>query len=278
VISCPNEAFNKAIKFAPVSRPTLASSARCFGRGLNLGGSKKFKGKLCVYCRRNESTTADHVFPRELFQVEQRDKLPKVPSSLDCNNEKSKLEHYLLAILPFGATHSNSELALSVDAAKRLEKNQRLHKELKKGFGYRQVPLEYGGTEKRLVVNLNYEALHEFVGFIGRALIWCHWGKYLPLNFYFTVFTPSSTGIEYISQLFEMSSSYRVDVKLGGDTVRYKGVMSEIDEGLSVWAIQLLGGMTVSDESLGYVFKNSFVAMVTGPSKTIEDLERSITT
>jgi glutaredoxin len=243
-----------------------------------LGGSKKFKGKLCVYCRRNESTTADHVFPRELFQIEQRDQLPKVPSCVECNNEKSKLEHYLSAVLPFGATHSNSEKALSVDAAKRLEKNQKLHKELKRRFGYRQVPSEHGGTEERLVVELNYEALHDFVGFIGRALMWHHWGTYLPSEFRFIVFTPSSSGIEYISRLFEMSSDYRVDVKLGGDTVRYKGVMSEVDEGLSIWAIQLLGGMTVSDKSLGYVFKNSFVAMVTGPSKAIENLERSITT
>ncbi|MEO9524958.1 MULTISPECIES: hypothetical protein [Pseudomonadota] len=243
-----------------------------------MGGSKKFKGKLCVYCRSNQSTTADHVFPRELFQIEQRDQLPKVPSCADCNNEKSKLEHYLLAVLPFGATHSNSEKALSVDTAKRLEKNQRLHKELKRGFGYRQVSSEHEGTEERLVVDLDYEVLHDFIGFIGRALMWHHWGKYLPLEFKFTVFTPSSSGIEYISRLFEMSSNYRVDVKLGDDTVRYKGVMSEIDEGLSIWAIQLLGGMTVSDESLGYVFKNSFVAMVTGSSKAIENLEHSTTT
>jgi len=108
--------------------------------------------------------------------------------------------------------------------------------------------------------------------------LWHHWGKYLPLSFRFTVFTPSATGIKYVSHLFQISSKYSVDVVLGDDTVRYKGVMSEIDEGLSIWAIQLLGGMTVSDEKQGYVFKNSFVAMITGSEKAIENLEHKIKT
>ncbi len=230
---------------------------------------------MCVYCRSNKSTTADHIFPRELFQVEQRDLLPKVPSCEECNNEKSKLEHYLTAVLPFGATHSNAKKALSIDAAKRLDRNRKLHKKLKDGFGYMRVPSEKGGFEERQAVNLDYEILHDLVGFIGRGLMWHHWGKYLPLNFSFTVFTPSPSGMEIVSDLLQMSSNLRVDVQLGDDTVRYKGVMSEIDEGLSIWAIQLLGGMTISDESLRYVFKNSFVAMITGSTKAMRTLSRA---
>jgi hypothetical protein len=243
-----------------------------------LSGSKKFKGKICVYCRVNQAATADHVFPRELFQKEQRDGLPKVPSCVDCNNDKSKLEHYLAAVLPFGGMHSNSLRALSVDAAKRLVKNRKLHREIQKGVRYKQVPIENGGTEDRMLVGLNHEIVHEFIGFIGRGLMWHHWGAYLPLNHKYIAFTPSRLGVEYLLRIFEMSSNCRVDVILGDDTVRYKGIMSEVDAGLSIWAIQLLGGMTVLDENVSHVFKNSFVAMITGPSDIIEDIEGRIST
>ena len=98
-----------------------------------MGSSKKYKDKMCVYCRQKMSTTADHIFPRELFQAEQRNLLPKVPSCTNCNNEKSKLEHYLLTVLPFGATHLNAQKTLSIDVAKRLRKNRKLHEQIEIG-------------------------------------------------------------------------------------------------------------------------------------------------
>jgi hypothetical protein len=238
-----------------------------------LSGSKKYKNKLRVYCRRRQSATADHVFPRELFHIEQRNQIPKVPSCEQCNNEKSRLEHYLTAVLPFGATHSDAKRALSVDAAKRLNNNHKLHKTLNNGFSYVHIPLENGGFQNRLGVTLDHEVLHDWIGFVGRGLMWYHWDKRLPLKCHFEVFTPSSRGIEYLSYLFQQSSTLRVDVQLGDGTVRYKGVMSEIDEGLSIWAIQLLGGMTVSDKSLDFVFENSFVAMITGAKEIIDNLD-----
>lgn len=219
------------------------------------------------------ATTADHVFPRELFQKEQRDMLPKVPSCDKCNNEKSRLEHYLLSVLPFGATHQNAHKALSIDVKKRLENNRRLRGELRKGFGYMQVPAEGDVLERRLTVELDSDILHEFIGFIGRGLIWHHWRKYLPLSCSYKTFTPSPKGIEFISHLFNLTSTLRVDVRLGDDTVRYKGVMSEIDDGISIWAIQILGGITVSDEHQGHIFKNSFVAMITGLPEILDKLE-----
>jgi hypothetical protein len=81
-----------------------------------------------------------------------------------------------------------------------------------------------------------------------------------------------------MSSLMGLSSSLRVDENLGDSTVRYRGVMSEVDDGLSFWAIQIFGGMTVGDESLGYIFKNSFVAMITGSQKSIDDIKCSIQT
>ncbi|MEA1979348.1 MAG: hypothetical protein U9N54_00035 [candidate division Zixibacteria bacterium] len=198
--------------------------------------------------------------------------LPKVPACVECNNQKSKIEHYLLSVLPFGATHSNAQKALSVDTAKRLTKNRKLHRKLKIEFGYKYVPTKEGCVEKQLTISLDHKILHEFIGFVGRGLIWYHWKKYLPTGCAYKAFTPSPIGLEFLSGLFNLSTSYRVNNQLGDGTVRYKGVMSEIDEGLSIWAIQLLGGMTFSDRKAGHVFSNSFVAMITGFPKTLENL------
>lgn len=235
--------------------------------------SKKYKGKICVYCRKNMSTTADHVFPREMFQLDQRSALPKVPSCTACNNEKSKLEHYLLSVLPFGATHSNSEKALSVDTAKRLSKNLKLHRILKSKISYKIFYDNINGSEERMTVPLNSEILHDFIGFAIRGLIWHHWRKYLPLNSSLKAFTPSPKGIKYLNNLFELTTKYRVNCKLGDDTISYKGAMSEVDAGVTVWAIQLLGGMTLADEMLNFVFNNSFVAVVSGNPKIIDNLK-----
>ena len=49
--------------------------------------------------------------------------------------------------------------------------------------------------------------------------------------------------------------------------------MSETDEGVSVWAIQLLGGITISSGNNENIFSNSFVAMITGTPESLENLK-----
>lgn len=66
--------------------------------------SKKYKGKICVYCADAISVTGDHVFAREFFLETQRDNLPQVPACEKYNNRKSVLEHYLTTVLPLEGT------------------------------------------------------------------------------------------------------------------------------------------------------------------------------
>jgi hypothetical protein len=235
--------------------------------------SKKYKGKTCVYCRERESATADHVFSREFFQVDQRDLLPKVPSCEICNNEKSKLEHYLTAVLPFGATHKKAEKALTIDVKKRLDRNKKLHNQLHKSLTNKNLKLSEGRYEKRLTLDVNFKDFNRLISFIGKGLMWHHFNKLLPLNSSERVFSPSPSGVEYISNFFNLETKHRVNETLGEGTVRYKGIMSETDEGVSIWAIQLLGGITISDTDSEYVFKNSFVAMFTGSNDFLEGLK-----
>ena len=62
---------------------------------------KKYKDKVCVYCSEMLSTAGERIFAREFFLKHQRVNLPKAPSCNKCNGDKSLLEHYLTAILPF---------------------------------------------------------------------------------------------------------------------------------------------------------------------------------
>jgi hypothetical protein len=82
--------------------------------------SKKYKGKLCVYCASGIATVADHVIAREFFLPARRANLSKVPACHNCNDVKGRLEHYLTAVLGFGARHADASdnLAQSRSAGK----------------------------------------------------------------------------------------------------------------------------------------------------------------
>src|SRR3954454_11522216 len=106
------------------------SSQQPQGATMEIPVSKKFKGKPCAYCAKRKAETDDHVFAREFFLVEDRQNRPKVPACSQCNNEKSKLEHYLTAVLPFGGRHEQAVANLQRGVPGRLAKNQKLHRVL----------------------------------------------------------------------------------------------------------------------------------------------------
>jgi hypothetical protein len=82
---------------------------------------------------RQSTRTGDHVFARSFFLEHRRENLPKVPACTVCNNEKSKLEHYLATVLPFGGRHDDAHRNLEELVPSRLGGNARLHRELAEG-------------------------------------------------------------------------------------------------------------------------------------------------
>ena len=86
--------------------------------------SKKFKGMQCAYCLDAVATTVDHVFSREFFLVEDRGYLPEAPACKACNDEKSRMEHCLTAVLPFGGRHDQARANLEGHVPPRLAKNR----------------------------------------------------------------------------------------------------------------------------------------------------------
>ncbi|WP_196157181.1 HNH endonuclease [Reinekea sp. G2M2-21] len=243
-----------------------------------MGGSKKYKGKLCVYCCNETASTADHVFPRELFKIEKRDGIPKVPACKSCNNSKSKIEHYLASVLPFAGNHEDSVETLSTEVPKRLRKNLKLRRELQSKYTYKNILYEDGDVENRMLIEFDYDALEQFIQYIGKALLYYHWDVYLPSDYDIFAFLPAKEGMDFVKQLFGLSSNKKVTYALGNDTVRYIGTMSESEDGLSVWAIQIFNGLTVSDGNVQNVVEQSFMVVITGPKKTIQGLRETFGT
>ena len=177
-----------------------------------------------------------------------------------------------MTVLPFGATHSHAKKVLSKDVARRLSRNHKLHREVNRGFKYGYFPYQGHILERGLSVKFDGNILHEYIGLVGLGLMWHHWKKILDANYIYVAFTPSPTGMEFIDGLFRFRTPHRVNITLGGDTVRYKGVMSEKGDGISIWAVQLFGGITIATGNRGHILKNSFVVMMSGPPNVINDL------
>jgi hypothetical protein len=92
--------------------------------------SKKLKGKLCAHCAMVTATTDDHVFAREFSMLEDRHNPPKAPVCRKRNGAKSKLEHYLTAVLPFAGRHEQAADNLMQNVTRRLPKNRKLSKDI----------------------------------------------------------------------------------------------------------------------------------------------------
>jgi hypothetical protein len=205
-------------------------------------GSKRFRGQKCVYCSERPAVAGDHVFAREFFVINARDNLPQVPVCDGCNNEKSRLEHYLTAILPFGGQHADARQNLVSHVPARLAKNLRLHQELHAGRGYiwRQEP-----QVPRAAMTLPVEQgkICALFGYVARGLAWFHWSVYLEAHHVSKALLLSRFGCEYFSRVFGMNAARRVQNSLGNGTIEYVGVQGVDMPQLTLWRIRFYGGI-----------------------------------
>ena len=124
-----------------------------------------------------------------------------------------------------------------------------------------------------MYVKLDPNILHTFIGFASLGLTYHHWGLHLPVDYEIRAFTPSPAGMRFIERLFGLCANHTANESIGNNTVRYKGACSGDQEYLSVWAVQLLGGMTVTTDNHGHIFKNSYVAVITGTPNIFRGLK-----
>lgn len=145
--------------------------------------SKKFQGKTCVYCSTpGASGTADHVIAREFFpEGAKRANLPQAPACRQCNNEKSKLEHYAATVLPFGTSHTESRTILSNMVPGRLAHNRKLARELAEGSATHFVSRDNGRSwDIEVTLPIDGMKIARLFQMIARGLAYVEWGIMLP--------------------------------------------------------------------------------------------------
>jgi len=228
--------------------------------------SKKYKGKLCVYCQERPSIRqGDHVFARKFFLEAARNNPIKVPACDACNNEKSKIEHYLVSLLPFGGMHNDAKEYLSKLVPPRIEKNQKLKKELSAGMKYIWHNDENGMQTRSLTVPFVGEHYTELFKYIAKALAWYHWGTFITKDSFVYSTTLTKTGSEAFNKyFFALRSKNRVENIIGNRTVVYTGVQAVDNDQLTIWEFEVFNGLVLSNSADEGFHNSSSVGVISG--------------
>jgi len=228
-------------------------------------GSKKYKNTTCAYCLTRQSTTGDHVFAREFFLPSKRDRHPIVPCCEQCNFEKSKLEHYLASIFPFGGRHPDAYENLTCMLPPRLKGNRKLHCTLEK-FRRRVWTLEDGLYKRTMAIPINPEYVYSLFKYIARGLAYYHWMVTFDEDCIIDVFTPTDIGQEQFDKLlFRLNARNRVYADLGKGTVIYEGAQGIDSSQISIWRILMYGGICFSGSLHSDATTGGQIIVMTGP-------------
>jgi hypothetical protein len=234
---------------------------------------KKFKGKTCVYCgKANSSQTGDHIFAREFFLPNRRNSLPQVPACRECNNEKSGLEHYLTAILPFAGRHADAFSNLEKMIPPRLEKNRKLLQQISR-------KREYIWEKENRVVRLsmkipfNSSKLSKLFCFIVKGLMWHHWNVLIAPNTFVRAGNLIEVAEIAFQNLFNGNAKQRVRINLGDGTIQYEGVQGvDTHNQFSIWKFTVYGGIKLDGDPRAPFETPKLIWGLTGTSKIIPDL------
>ncbi|KUO64485.1 MAG: hypothetical protein APF80_04800 [Alphaproteobacteria bacterium BRH_c36] len=229
--------------------------------------SKKFRNKTCAYCGvPGASATGDHVFAREFFLVRHRANLPQVPACASCNSEKSRLETYLLQIMPLGANHPEAQETIQTLMPKRAahRANKVLHDVIDNSRETVWLTVQTGQQHERIPVYLDADRLRSWCGLVGRGLAFFHWGVVTPD--YKVEAIPLAPKVEH--DILAMARRYKggeyAEGSVGNGAFAYRGFKCADGEPASIWMINMYGRMPIGgDPAVSRVCANSFGVFIT---------------
>ncbi|MCG7932139.1 MAG: hypothetical protein N0E44_19075 [Candidatus Thiodiazotropha lotti] len=212
--------------------------------------SKKYKGKVCVYCANRLATTADHVIARQFFDIKRRSGLPKVPSCAECNNTKSKLEHYLISVLPFGSNHDSAQEMMGSTVERRLSKNIKLKKHLQLQKTKKWAMSERGLYTHNLHIPINNKAIIRLFEYIAQGLLYTHYNVILGPEYFMNALTITDVGYyKYYDQFVGDSKVGIAKGNLAENGFTYTGRQGKEYPEMSVWFMQLYDGIKLVGEN-----------------------------
>jgi hypothetical protein len=211
-------------------------------------GSKKYSRKACAYCGRDGvSKTADHVVARQFFLASDRKNSLKVPACEDCNGLKSKLESYVLTVLPLANRHCDAKAYSEENIERRLKRNADVRSQL--------LSLQHSGLWERqpngvlvpiIAVDVDQEQIRDLFAFIVKGLFMFHWG--VPLNEKWmpdvAIIRPHVEGLVWSKIIGTMGPNLEVvRGNLGRGTFVYAGTRSLTLRWYSLWQFTVFGGL-----------------------------------
>lgn len=232
--------------------------------------SKRFKGLICAYCSERPSETGDHVFAREFFLKTQRANLPQVPACGQCNGAKSKLEHYLTAILPFGGRHEDALTNLRDMVAPRLSNNKKLHREISQNASPIWTQTNSGLHVQTTALPFQSDRFVDLFRYVVRGLIFYHWGVRITIDHLLDVYLLASGGRDLFDRFMQMPAKTRVSANLGNHTFVYDGIQGIDNDAVSVWRFSVYGGLTLTGDPKALGEEAGQIGVLTGPKRASE--------
>lgn len=208
---------------------------------------KGYKGVSCVYCIELEANTADHVIAREFFPKDKRGDLPKVAACSVCNNAKSKLEHALTAIMPFGSRHADSGQAVAM-TERRLAKNRRLHAKLATGLAYSMRSINGGPWQLEMTLPVDHRDIERLCEFIVKGLAHHHWKVALGPDHFVRATFLNEAGRQRFDPFFAGAARAKVRKDFGDGVFVYEGVQSQDCPELTLWKMSIYGAEVGGDK------------------------------
>ena len=205
--------------------------------------SKLYREKRCTYCgRAGISDTGDHVVARGFFLPSERESLPQVPACMQCNNQKSHLEHHLLTVLPFGARHDAAGRTLAELVPGRLRKNASLHRGLLDAWN-RQWRGEYAPRGiSPMTLPLDSRKVTKLCEYIMIGLAWHHWRADLaPPNQVRAEFFHPAGAAAFETLFANPRWGERLDVAIGAGTFVYRAAQDLNEPSRSIWRFSIYG-------------------------------------
>lgn len=237
---------------------------------------KKFKGTICVYCAINPSETDDHAFAKQFLLLDKREKrqnILDVPACEPCNNEKSKLERYLTAVLPFGGRHEDARLNLE-NVPKRLSGNPSLRRSLAQGRRKVWVQERHGLYVPTTVLPIEPGSIEKLFEFIVKGLVWRHWQSYITAEYFVEVEAlREGEGDRWEYFFSNINPHLKVRADLGNGTFLYEGFRDIDSPQTTDWRFSLYGGLRLGGgpKERREVFSQFYA--YTGPIEIRKDAE-----
>ncbi len=180
------------------------------------------------------------------------------------------MEHYLTAMLPFGAKHVDAAINLETMVPPRLAKNKKLHYALAQDREDLWVH-ENGLFRLRTKIPFDSTKLNQLYCFIIKGLMWHHWGVLLTPNIFVRAGCIRKTAEKAFQDLINGNASQRAGRDLGDGTIIYEGAQGVDSPYFSIWKFLVYGGVELGGDPATPLETPTLIWGLTGRNKIIPD-------